>query len=339
MPEPEILCVGELLWDALPAGLFLGGAPFNVACHLRAAGLPVALVSRVGADRLGEEALRRVAGYGVAVDLVQVDPALPTGFVHADLDAAGQATFEIVAPAAWDAVAADAALLARARGARAVVFGSLAQRDPVGRRTVEALCDAAGAAGALLVFNANLRPPHDDPEVVRRSLARSAVVKVTEAELLRMADWFALPGGRAVAEGRPAGRTPRRPPPRPGARPRAAAADDDATVPTARTVAALAERFDCDTVCVTRGADGAGLWRGGRWSEHPGFQVEVRDLVGAGDAFLAVLLAGLLRGMDGPALLQHAALAGAYVATQSGAVPADQPALPTPPPATRDRKS
>jgi fructokinase len=93
-----------------------------------------------------------------------------------------------------------------------------------------------------------------------------------------------------------------------------------------KTVAALADQFDCHTVCVTRGQNGAALWRDGRWIEHGGFEVEVRDTVGAGDAFLAVLLAGLLKGMDDDALLHHANLIGAYVATQHGAVPADQPA-------------
>ena len=86
MPTDDVLCVGELLWDALPAGLFLGGAPFNVACHLSAAGVPVSMVSRVGADHLGEEAVRRAQRYGVATDLVQVDPTLPTGFVSASID-------------------------------------------------------------------------------------------------------------------------------------------------------------------------------------------------------------------------------------------------------------
>src|SRR5919199_1152718 len=133
----EVLCVGEVLWDALPAGLFLGGAPFNVACHLRAAGVPVALVSRVGADLLGEEVLRRVARYGVATDLVQVDPALPTGFVRVTIGEHDTPTYDIVEPAAWDAVALTGALLDRAAAARAVVFGTLAQRSAVTRRTVE----------------------------------------------------------------------------------------------------------------------------------------------------------------------------------------------------------
>ena len=157
MPNDEVLCVGEVLWDALPAGLFLGGAPFNVACHLRAAGVPATLVSRVGADHLGEEVRARAERYGVGTDLLQVAPALPTGFVRVAVDDAGDARFEIVAPAAWDAIEATPALLARAADARAVVFGSLAQRNVVTRATVERLWEGP----EMLPTLAELRAPAD----------------------------------------------------------------------------------------------------------------------------------------------------------------------------------
>jgi fructokinase len=315
MPGREVLCVGEVLWDALPAGLFLGGAPFNVACHLRAAGVPVAMASRVGDDRLGEEVLRRAAQFGIATDLLQVDPELPTGFVRVTLDETGEASFDIVSPAAWDAIAPTPELLQRAADARAIVFGTLAQRAPVTRGTHQRLWDTE----ALLVFDANLRAPHDDPAVVRRSLEHADVVKVSARELRRVAEWFDLP---------------------------------PATDPAAErtTAAALAERFGCATVCVTRGGAGAALWRDGTWTEHRGFEVEVQDTVGAGDAFLAVLLSGLLSGADARAALEHANLIGAYVATQRGAVPPDQPSVgaplppsivPAPPadPAVRPRRA
>lgn len=292
MASAEILCVGEVLWDALPAGLFLGGAPFNVACHLRAAGLPVTMVSRVGVDTLGDEALRRAALYGVGTDLIQRDAELPTGFVRVTVDETGNAEYEVVEPSAWDAIEADRELLRRAREARAIVFGSLAQRNAVSRATIERVLES----DALLVFDANLRPPYDDPAVVRRSLERASVVKVTESELRRIARWLDL------------------------------ASDGE----TLDTVTALVERFGCDAVCVTRGREGAALWREGRWTEHAGYEVEVRDTVGAGDAFLAVLLAGILAGKEDGAILQHATLIGAYVATQPGAVPPDQPAIAPP---------
>lgn len=280
----EILCVGEVLWDALPAGLFLGGAPFNVACHLSAAGVPVTMVSRVGDDRLGEEALRRAARYGVGTDFVQVDPTLPTGFVRVTVDDSGHAEYEIIERVAWDAIAPTEPLLKRAVNARAIVYGSLAQRSAVTRGTIERLWHSE----ALMVFDLNLRPPYEDREIISRSLRRADVVKISQDELERLASWFDLPEGHR------------------------------------ESAAALAELFSCEVVCVTRGRDGAGLWRDGVWAEHPGFEVEVRDTVGAGDAFLAVLLAGLLEGKHSSALLHNANLIGAYVATQFGAVPADQ---------------
>jgi len=281
VPTGEVLCVGELLWDALPAGLFLGGAPFNVACYLSAAGVPTTMVSRVGADRLGEEAVRRAQRYGVGTDLVQVDPTLPTGFVGATIDESGQPTYVIEDAVAWDAIEASDVLLARAGRARAIVFGSLAQRHATTRRTIERLWEGS----ALQVFDINLRPPFEDRDVIRGSLQRADVVKVNREELHRLASWFELPNGDR------------------------------------ESASALSGKFSCPVVCVTRGAAGAGLWRDDTWTEHEGFKVEVRDTVGAGDAFLAVLLAGLLSGADSETLLKNANRIGADVASRAGAVP------------------
>jgi fructokinase len=293
MASTEILCVGEVLWDALPEGLFLGGAPFNVACHLRGAGLSATMVSRIGEDQLGEEVLRRAERYGVGVDLIQLDSSLPTGFVRVKVDPEGNPAYEIVEPAAWDAIETTSELLRRATDARAIVFGSLAQRHARSRATIARLWESP----ALMVFDVNLRPPYDDRAIVERSLRRADVVKLSEPEMERVAEWFGLRG------------SPR------------------------EMVRSLAEQFSCRVVCLTRGSDGAALWHAGEWTEHPGFTVEVRDTVGAGDAFLAVLLAGLLAGGADAALLQHANLIGAYVATQYGAVPVDQAAGVAPPPA------
>ena len=277
----EILCVGEILWDALPDGLFLGGAPFNVACHLHALGEQVAFVSRVGADVLGDEALRRLQARGLDDDLMQVDDALPTGFVRVALDAPDDPAYEIVEPAAWDAIARTDRLERRAERAAALVFGSLAQRAEPSRETIQALC----RSGATGVFDVNLRPPYVDRAVVERSLRAADVAKLNDAELDRMRSWFDLPDG-----------------------PEAAMAD-------------LATTFDCAAVCVTWGADGARLWKEGRTWHHPGHPVTVADAVGAGDAFLAAFLSGLLRGREGTTLLDRANRLGAYVASHAGAFP------------------
>ena len=304
----EVLCVGEVLWDSLPEGLFLGGAPFNVACHLRATATPVSMVSRVGNDRLGDEVLRRAARYGVGTDLIQVDPLLPTGFVRVHVDESGNGSYEICEPVAWDAIEATEPLLARAARARAIVFGSLAQRNTTTRATIERLWKVAFDQ-ALMVCDVNLRPPYDELEVIRTSLGMADVVKLSDAELIRLTERFGW-SDRSERE----------------------------------MMVSLATQFGCSVVCVTRGSRGAALLHDGEFTEHPGFPAEVRDTVGAGDAFLAVLLAGLLAGSSDAELLQHANLMGAYVVTQFGALPADQgaaiapPEPPSPPARARTRQ-
>ena len=278
----DILCVGEILWDALPDGLFLGGAPFNVAAHLHALHQKVAFVGRVGDDRLGHEAFRRMRARDLSTDLVQVDDSRPTGFVQVDLGDAEEPGYHILEPAAWDAIAFTDPLRQYAKHADALVYGSLAQRAAPSRRTIERLWEA----DLLRVFDVNLRPPFVDRAVVTRSLEAADVVKCNDDELRRLRDWFDLPEEVETA------------------------------------TAALAVAFECTCVCVTAGGDGAWLWMDGEVSHHSGYAVDVEDPVGAGDAFLAALLTGVLGGWTGTDLLGPANRLGAYVAARSGALPA-----------------
>jgi fructokinase len=248
----DILCFGEILWDALPDGLFLGGAPFNVACHLHALGEPVAFVSRVGDDTLGDEATRRLTARGLKADLLQIDDSLPTGFVRVDFDATGEPD-----------------------------YGSLAQRMGTTRQTLHRLWEL----DVVCVYDVNLRSPYDDRAVVEPSLRAADIVKLNDAELRRLRDWFGLPDGPEAA------------------------------------MAALGDTFDCSSVCVTWGGDGARLWREGAHTHHPGHPADVADTVGAGDAFLAALLCGGLQGREAADMLDLANRLGAYVASHSGAFP------------------
>lgn len=276
-----ILCYGEVLWDALPGGLFLGGAPFNVACHLHELGEPVRFASRVGDDLLGDEIRRRMQHRGIDDTLLQVDPDLPTGFVRVALEETAGPSFTILAPSSWDRIEATPELADAAAGARAIVFGSLVQRDSISAKTLHTLFDT----GADLIFDVNLRPPFDDRDVVEASLRVANLVKLNDAELVQLARWFDLPQeDRAGA-------------------------------------AALSERFDCRTVCVTRGERGAALLHQGEWNEHPGYRVKVADAVGAGDAFLAALISGLYAGATAEETLTRANAVGAYVASCNGATP------------------
>lgn len=278
----EIVCVGEILWDALPDGLFLGGAPFNVASHLRALHQRVTFTSRVGDDQLGHEALRRMQARGLETEFVQVDSSLPTGFVEVALEDSGEPDYEILEPAAWDAITLNDPLLQRAVNSDALVYGSLAQRAFTSRETIRQLWEA----DPLCVFDVNLRPPFIDPATIKSSLKAADIVKCNDDELQHMIGWFDFP-------------------------------EDVESATTA-----VAATFDCACVCVTAGNKGAWLWMNDETSHHSGYPVDVEDTVGAGDAFLAALITGLLSGWEGADLLDHANRLGAFVASRSGALPA-----------------
>ncbi len=180
----SVACVGELLWDVLPEGRTLGGAPANVAYHLARLGRAVTLVTRVGRDELGAAALAELAARGVPVADVQVD-ALPTGAAHVTLDAHGHAAYRFVTPAAFDALAPPA------HAPRVVVFGTLGQRDPRAAATIRRLASGARVAA----YDVNLRPPHTPIETVIASLPLATLVKLSQEE----ADTLAAALGAPVA--------------------------------------------------------------------------------------------------------------------------------------------
>ncbi len=146
---------------ALP-GLFPGGAPFNVAYHLHRQGADVKVVSALGRELLGDELLRRLTGCGLGHVGIARHTDLPTGYVRATVSANGDASYEIVTDVAWDRIETSDTLLATARHAQALIYGSLAQRSPANRAALDRLL-AALPANAWRIFDINLRPPHDDP--------------------------------------------------------------------------------------------------------------------------------------------------------------------------------
>ena len=290
---PNVLCFGEILWDFLPDALYPGGAPFNVAYHLHRRGVPTGLVSALGRDVLGEELLRRLRHWGLDTTLISRHHGLPTGTVIASLGSGGDATYDITASVAWDQIFITEDVVRAAVGAGALVFGSLALRTSFNRNALERLL-AVLPDTALRVFDVNLRPPHDDLALVRELAPRATVLKLNAAEAARLA------GGAGESPG----------------------AEED----HARHLAQLAGGA---LVCITAGARGAGLLRNDRWSWEPGRPVQVVDTVGAGDAFLASLVADLLAGgRDDATVLARACRLGEWVATQRGATPAYTAATP-----------
>ncbi len=292
-PKPVILCFGEILWDFLPAGLFPGGAPFNAAYHLHRHGADVKLVSAVGRDLLGDELLRRIKAWGLSTDTIALHQGLPTGYVRAELSANGDASYDITTSVAWDQIATDQDSLGPAMSARALVFGSLAQRSGFNRAALDRLL-ATLPAGAERVFDVNLRPPHDDLSLVRELAAKATVLKLNAAEAARLVDHSDESAGREENDARE-----------------------------------LVRRFHTGTVCITAGARGAGLLRGGAWHWEPGREVTVADTVGAGDAFLASLLSGLVAGrLPDKECLTRATRLGEWVAAHRGATPDYDETLP-----------
>ncbi len=281
MEKLKIVCIGEILWDSMPLGLFLGGAPFNVAYHLNKMGANVSFVSSVGDDDLGQEAVKRTAMNGMSTDLIQVDYQHKTGFVDVDIEAEGIPVYNIKKPAAWDFIQTTNTFTGAVQSADAIVFGTLAQRMETSKKTIQSIVDAP----ALKVLDLNLRTPYDDKSVVKKSLAIADFLKVNIEELERLKDWFNLPQK------------------------------------TERAVEALMDLFDLTCIGITLGGDGAIFYDGSRWVEDPGSEIEVLDTVGAGDAFLAALMYGYLQNLDLEENLSLANRLGAYVATCYGGTP------------------
>jgi len=280
----EILAVGEILWDLLPAGKQLGGAPANFAYHAHALGARVHLVSRVGDDPPGLEILDRLHALGVATDCVAADAAAPTGTVSVELSADGQPQFTIHEDVAWDRIQTDEGLLELAARAQAVCFGSLAQRREPSRTSIRRLV-AATPVGAVRVFDINIRQQFFSQEVIETSLRLANVLKLNDQELVLLEGMFGLRG--------------------------------DAR----EQLAVLARCFGLDAVALTRGVGGSLLMSNGVWSEHPGLPAEVADTVGAGDAFTAAMTLGLLAGWPLNRINRHANEIASYVCSQSGATP------------------
>ena len=280
----RILAVGEILWDLLPGGKQLGGAPANFAYHAHALGARALVVSRVGNDPWGREILERLHSLGLPTSGIAVDPTAPTGTVSVELADDGQPKFTIHENVAWDHMVADEAALAFTAQADAVCFGSLAQRSELSRISIRRLV-AATPASALRVFDVNLRQQFYSRAVVDDSLRLANVLKLNDTELPILATMFGL-GGSVRAQ-----------------------------------ITALARQFELRAVVLTRGVAGSLMLVDGQWSKHAGLKAKVADTVGAGDAFTAAMTLGLLAGQPLDAISQRANEVAAFVCTQPGATP------------------
>lgn len=286
-----ILGIGELLWDVLPEGPLLGGAPANFTVMAGRLGDHAVILSRIGRDELGRNAVNILDPLPVDSGHLQVDPVHETGRVTVTLKD-GQPEYIIHQPAAWDFLELSDEWLQMAERADAFCFGSLAQRSLESRQTIQTLA-AQTSPACIRIYDVNLRAPFYSGEIVQESLELATVVKMNDAEVPQV---LALLGLQPVEE--------------PGA-------------PKLRIGAEqlLAEFPTLQMIAITCGPNGSLLVTRDEWRQHPGIPVKVADTIGAGDAFTAAMTHYLLRGADLLTLNEAGNRWGAWVASQSGAMP------------------
>ena len=289
-----VIGIGEALFDCLPEGRKLGGAPANFAYHVSQFGLNGCAVSAIGDDELGREIIDKFN----AVQLKHILPVVeqPTGTVKVTLDDKGVPQYEICLGVAWDNIPLTNEMLEIAHQAQAVCFGSLAQRSERSRETIQAFLDAM-PADALRVFDINLRQSWYTAEVIAESLSRANILKINDEELDVVATMLlgepTLPD-KLIAE--------------------------DAER-TRRVCRELIVRYNLDMLILTCGAIGSYVFTESQESYVATPKVQVADTVGAGDSFTATFVAQLLLGKSIREAHQKAVQVSAFVCTQNGAMP------------------
>ena len=285
MNKPIVVGMGEALWDVLPDGKKIGGAPANFAFHAGQAGMDSRVVSAVGNDALGEEALATLEGKGLNIEAVaRVD--FPTGVVNVSLGEQGIPQYDICEGVAWDNIPFTPALANLASQAQAVCWGSLAQRNEVSRKTIFSFLDAMPSdEERLKVFDINLRQQFYTLEIIEASCRRANVLKINDEELVLVSELLRLGAGSPEVLCR-----------------------------------SLMERYGLSILVLTCGTNGSYVFTPVETSYRVTPKVQVADTVGAGDSFTATLVGELLRKTPVGVAHEHAVAVAAYVCTQQGAM-------------------
>lgn len=280
-----VVGMGEALWDVLPEGKKIGGAPANFAYHVSQFGLQSCVVSAVGDDALGNEILENLTSKGVT-HLIEKVP-YPTGTVQVEIDQAGIPQYEIKENVAWDNIPYTAHLENLAEKTQAVCFGSLAQRNVVSRNTINRFLDAMPQGhDTLVVFDVNLRQGFYNKEILCNSMTRCNILKINDEELVTVSRMFGYPG-----------------------------------IDLQDKCWILLGKYNLKMLILTCGINGSYVFTPGNVSFQPTPKVEVADTVGAGDSFTAAFIAGILRGKSVTEAHSIAVRTSAYVCTKKGAMP------------------
>ena len=280
-----VVGMGEALWDVLPDGKKIGGAPANFAYHVSQFGLPSCVVSAVGPDLLGKEIIGNFTSKGLNLLIEEVP--YPTGTVQVEIDQAGVPQYEIKENVAWDNIPYTSRLEQLAKNTKAVCFGSLAQRNVVSRDTIGRFLDAMPKGDdTLVVFDVNLRQGFYNKEILCDSMKRCNILKINDEELVTVSRMFGYPG-----------------------------------IDLQDKCWILLGKYNLKMLILTCGINGSYVFTPGNVSFQPTPEVDVADTVGAGDSFTAAFISGRLKGKSVAEAHTSAVLTSAFVCTQKGAMP------------------
>lgn len=280
-----VVGMGEALWDVLPEGKKIGGAPANFAYHVSQFGLPGYVVSAVGDDALGKEIVENFTSKGLNQLIAEVP--YPTGTVQVEIDQAGIPQYDIKENVAWDNIPYTDSLEALAKRTKAVCFGSLAQRNVVSRDTINRFLDAMPQSDdSLVVFDVNLRQGFYNKEILCNSMSRCNILKINDEELVTVSRMFGYPG-----------------------------------IDLQDKCWILLGKYNLKMLILTCGINGSYVFTPGNVSFQPTPKVEVADTVGAGDSFTAAFISSILKGRSVQEAHSRAVRTSAYVCTKKGAMP------------------
>ncbi|MBP1616612.1 MAG: PfkB domain protein [Bacteroidetes bacterium] len=278
-----VVCYGEVLWDIFPTKTKPGGAPMNVAYHLRKLGIDSHMISRVGADEWGDRIIDLLDGWQIPAHYCVPDTAHETGLVHAIAVTPTEMAYTIEYPAAWDFIEWNKEMADKVAEADAFVYGSLVTRGETSRNTLLRLLKVA----KYKVFDINMRPPFYSQELLEELMNECNLLKMNENEVALLGKWYLNEEDKEEA-----------------------------------CVRYLQDKFSIDEVVVTKGEEGATYYTRNAWHSFPAYHVEVKDTVGSGDSFLAAFLSKKLNGASAVEGMKYAIAVGAFVASNEGACPA-----------------
>lgn len=283
MNKISAVCFGEILWDQLGSEMNPGGAPMNVAYHLKQFDVGSSIISQVGKDSLGKKIMNIMNNWKIDTSCCSYHTTMPTGIAKGTMDDQFEVHYDIQKPAAWDFISTTEASIKMVEEADLFIHGSLAARNEQSKDTLLNLLEKA----QYKVFDINLRAPFYDQKTIKLLLEKADLLKLNEAELTMLTTWFA-PFQLSETE----------------------------------SIEFLQNTYSVSEIVLTRGADGASYFTNGQVVHANGLTVEVMDTVGSGDAFLSGFLAQKMKNIEISKAMAMATTLAGFVTTQKGACPA-----------------